>query len=61
VSFKKVLIAVDSEPVAVRAAETGVELAHTLGAEVAFIYVVDASLAYAGDTGMPASEMILDP
>lgn len=57
-SFKKVLIAVDNGPVAVRAAETGVELARTLGAEVAFIYVVDASLAYAGDTGTPASELI---
>ena len=56
--FKKVLIAIDSEPVAVRAAETGVDLAQALGGEVAFIYVVDASLAYAGDTGPPASELI---
>jgi len=38
--FKKVLIAVDSEPVAVRAAETGVDLAQALGAEVAFVHVV---------------------
>jgi nucleotide-binding universal stress UspA family protein len=51
VSFKKVLIAVDSGPVAVRAAQTGVELARALGAEVAFIYVVDASLAYAAIPG----------
>jgi nucleotide-binding universal stress UspA family protein len=58
VSFKKILVAIDSEPVAVRAAETGVNLAQALGAEVAFIYVVDASLAYAGDTGPPASELI---
>jgi nucleotide-binding universal stress UspA family protein len=58
VSVKKVLIAVDSGPVAVRAAETGVELARALGAEVAFIYVVDASLAYPGDTGTPAGELI---
>ena len=57
-SFKKVLIAVDSGPVAVGAAETGVELARALGAEVAFICVVDASLAYAGDTGTPAGELI---
>ena len=56
--FKKVLIAIDSEPVAVRAAETGVGLAQALGAEAAFIYVVDASLAYAADTGPPASELI---
>jgi nucleotide-binding universal stress UspA family protein len=58
VSFKKILVAIDSEPVAVRAAETGVNLAQALGAEVAFIYVVDASIAYAGDTGPPASELI---
>jgi nucleotide-binding universal stress UspA family protein len=42
VSFRKVLVAVDSEPVAVRAAETGVELAQALGAEIAFITVVDS-------------------
>jgi len=58
VSFKKVLIAIDNEQVAVRAAETGVSLAQALGAEVAFIHVVDASLAYPSDTGPPASELI---
>jgi nucleotide-binding universal stress UspA family protein len=42
-SFKKVLIAIDSEPVAIRAAETGVDLALALGAEVAFVHVMDAS------------------
>jgi nucleotide-binding universal stress UspA family protein len=57
-SFKKVLIAIDGEPIAVRAAETGVDLAQALGAEVAFVHVVDASLAYSGDTGPPASELI---
>jgi nucleotide-binding universal stress UspA family protein len=57
-SFKKVLIAIDSEPVAVRAAETGVELAQSLGAVVAFIHVVDASLAYPSDTGPSPSELI---
>jgi len=56
--FKKVLIAIDSEPVALRAAETGVNLAHALGAEVALINVVDSALAYPGDTGPPASELI---
>jgi universal stress protein A len=58
VSFRKVLIAVDSEPVTVRAVETGVDLAQALGAEVAFIHVVDSSLAYPGDTGTPPHEMI---
>jgi len=58
VTFKKVLIAVDSGPVAVRAAETGVDLAQALGAEVAFIHVVDSSLTYPGDTGVPPHELI---
>jgi nucleotide-binding universal stress UspA family protein len=58
VSFRKVLVAVDREPVAVRAAEIGVDLAQALGAEVAFITVVDSALAYPGDTGTPASELI---
>jgi len=58
VGFKKVLIAIDGEPVAVHAAETGVDLAQALGAEVAFICVVDVALAYAGDTGPSASELI---
>ena len=57
-SFRKVLVAVDREPVAVRAAEIGVDLAQALGAEVAFITVVDSALAYPGDTGTPASELI---
>jgi universal stress protein A len=58
VSCRKVLVAVDSEPVAVRAAETDVELAQALGAEVAFITVMDSAMTYPGDTGTPASELI---
>jgi universal stress protein A len=57
-SFKKVLIAIDSEPVAVHAAETGVDLALALGAEIAFIHVMDASLIYPGDAGPSPNELI---
>jgi nucleotide-binding universal stress UspA family protein len=57
-SFKKVLIAIDSEPVAVRAAETGLDLALSLGAEVAFIHVMDVSLVYPADTGPSPNELI---
>jgi nucleotide-binding universal stress UspA family protein len=42
--FQKILIAVDTEPVAVHAAETGVDLAQALGAEVAFVHVVGSEL-----------------
>jgi nucleotide-binding universal stress UspA family protein len=57
-SFKKVLIAIDSEPVAVRAAETGVDLAASLGAEVAFIHVMDVSLLYPADTGPSPNDLV---
>jgi nucleotide-binding universal stress UspA family protein len=57
-SFKKVLIAIDSEPVAFRAAETGVDLAASLGAEVAFIHVMDVSLLYPADTGPAPNELV---
>jgi nucleotide-binding universal stress UspA family protein len=44
--FKRVLIAVDGEPVAAHAAEIGVQLACSLGAEVAFIHAIDPGLTY---------------
>jgi nucleotide-binding universal stress UspA family protein len=57
-NFKKVLIAIDSEPVGVRAAETGIDLALALGAEVAFIHVMDTSLIYPGESGPSPNELI---
>ncbi len=57
-SFKKVLIAIDGEPVATRAAETGVDLALALGAEVGFIHVMDVSLVYPSDTSPSPNELI---
>jgi nucleotide-binding universal stress UspA family protein len=50
--FKKVLIAVDSEPVAAHAADIGGELARLAGAEVAFVHVIDPELVNAADTGI---------
>lgn len=41
-SFKKILIAVDSGPIAARAFELGVGLANTLGAELGLVSVVDS-------------------
>lgn len=56
-NFKKVLIAVDESPFAAHAAETGSELATALGAEVAFVTVVDtSSMHYTGDTGVSEEE-----
>ena len=57
-SFQRILIAVDSEPIAVHAADLGLELAGLLGAQVAFIHVVDPQLNFAPESGIPADELI---
>ena len=57
-TFRRILIAVDSEPVAVHAAEVGAELARALGAEMALVYVVDSSLGYPADTGVSPNELL---
>jgi universal stress protein A len=51
VSIHKILIAVDEQPVSVRAAEVGSELARALGGDVALVHVNDP--AYPVDTGIP--------
>ena len=43
--FKKILIAVDDSAHSFRAAEHGIELGRALRAEVAFLFVVDKTLA----------------
>lgn len=57
-AFRKILIAVDSEPVAAHAADVAAELARAVGAEMAFVHVVDSSLGYPADTGVPPAELI---
>jgi nucleotide-binding universal stress UspA family protein len=56
VSFRKILIAVDGQPVSVRAGELGAELGRSLGADVALVHVNDPG--YVGDTGIPPKELI---
>lgn len=57
-TFRKILIAVDSEPVAAHAANVGVELARALGAEMALVTVVDSALGYPADTGVSPDELL---
>jgi nucleotide-binding universal stress UspA family protein len=59
-NFRRILIAVDSEPLAVHAADVGAELARALQAEMAFVNVVDPSLCYPdpADSGVPTNELI---
>jgi len=57
-SFRKILLAVDQGAVAAHAADTGVSLATVLGAEVAFIYVVDPGQTVLPGGGMAAEDLI---
>ena len=56
-SMRRILIAVDEQPVSVRAAEVGSELARSLGGEVALIHVHNGSADYAMDTGLAPKEL----
>ena len=54
-TFTRILIAVDSSPIAAHAAEVGLQLARALGAEIGLISVVDTR-----DIGAVASEISPD-
>ncbi len=58
--FKKVLIAVDSDAVAVHAAEVGVELAKAVGGQVALISVIDRSAVEAAAPEFPREELLAE-
>ncbi len=55
--MKKVLIAIDGSAIAAHAADVGIELARSLGGEVAFVHVVDPALCTISEGGIPASEL----
>ena len=58
-TFKKVLIPIDESAFAAHAADVGTDLATQLGAEVAFVTVVDAATTfYTADSGVPADEWL---
>lgn len=57
-SFRKILIAVDSGPVAANAAGVGADLARSLGAEVALITTVDMSSDFGGESGVSPKELL---
>lgn len=54
---RKVLIAVDESPIAAHAADVGVDLAQSLGAEVGLIYVVDSRGLTAPESGVSADRL----
>jgi hypothetical protein len=57
VSFRKILIAVDSTPLAVYTAELGIELA-SLKAEIAFVHAIEPGLSQA--PGITPNELIAE-
>jgi nucleotide-binding universal stress UspA family protein len=56
--FKQILIAVDGEPVSAHAAEIGIRLARSLGAEVAFIHAIEPGLTYS--PGITPRELVAE-
>ena len=57
-NIRRILIAVDDEPLAAHAAELGIELASSLGAEIAFVHVIEPGLVQA--TGITPGELLAD-
>ena len=55
-SIRRVLIAVDEQPVSVRAAEVGADLARSLGGEIALVHVSEHG--YPGDIGISPTELM---
>ena len=58
--FKKILIPTDGSPLSAQAANAGVSLARTLGAEVVALYVTQPFAATIGFDGMAAAYAITD-
>lgn len=51
-AFKKILVAIDDNPIAAHAVDVGGELAGLAGAELGLVHVIDPELVNAADTGM---------
>jgi len=55
--IRRVLIAVDESPIAAHAADVGVDLAQSLGAELGFIHVIDSRGLTAPESGVSADRL----
>ena len=54
----RILVALNSEPLAVHAADVGMTLAHSLKADLAFVYVIGEPSEIGADGGLSADEVI---
>lgn len=55
--FQRILVAVDAEPVAARAADLARDLARSTHGKLALIHVIDPGAGYAPEGGVPAGEL----
>jgi nucleotide-binding universal stress UspA family protein len=58
VVFRRILIALDDEPIAAHAADIGAELARLAAAEMAFIRVIDPALVNPADTAIQPDVLV---
>jgi len=58
VIFRRILVAVDGEPIAAHAVDIATELARQAGAELAFIHAIEPALVNAADTGLQPETLV---
>ena len=57
-TFQRILVAVDAEPIAARAADVAIELADAIGAKLAFLHVIEPSSVATPNGLISAHELI---
>ncbi len=57
-NIRRILVSVDGSPIAAHAADVGIDLARSLGGEVALIHVVDPSENTIPEGGVAASDLV---
>jgi nucleotide-binding universal stress UspA family protein len=58
--FRRILIAVDSGPIAAHAADGGVSLARELGGEVALLHAIDIASTYGTEAGVSQGQLMAE-
>jgi nucleotide-binding universal stress UspA family protein len=58
VIFRRILVAVDASPIAAHATDLAIELARSLGSEVAFIHAINPSVGIGADGGVTPGDLI---
>lgn len=57
-AFKRILVAVDGSPLSAQAVDVAAGLTMALGAEIAFVYVIEPGETVAPAGGLPADELL---